>query len=125
MTFLEKRLLELFNTCNDYCKEAILEVAEIYSSRCSNPVSSSKITQMPNVSDSPNQNNAEKVYKFSMEKAVINADIPSSYQINTNQIYHLYEMICDRKPIEAIVMAYNYGFVKGNRATRRGKVKAL
>ena len=51
--------------------------------------------------------------------------IPTAYQMNVEELRHLYEMIKMGKVFEAFSMAFDYGFVMGNRATRKGRVKRL
>ena len=54
--------------------------------------------------------------------------IPAEYDINSVELSRLRDMIYSGdkdKVFEAVCMAFNFGFVMGNRATRRGKVKAL
>ena len=54
------------------------------------------------------------------------AEIPKVYQMNIREIQYLYLLMNqDKDPFDAFCLAFDYGFVKGNRATRRGKVKAL
>ena len=51
--------------------------------------------------------------------------IPSAYQMDIEELKRLYEMIKNGKVFEAFSMSFDYGFVMGNRATRRGRVKSL
>ena len=55
------------------------------------------------------------------------AEIPARYQMTTAELDELLDVIRydGGDPIDALCFAFDYGFVKGNRATRRGKVKAL
>ena len=54
--------------------------------------------------------------------------IPAEYDINSEELTRLRNMIYSGdkdKVFDAVCIAFNFGFVMGNRATRRGKVKAL
>lgn len=54
------------------------------------------------------------------------AEIPKRYQLILGELNYLYEMIKkEGDPYNALCMAYDYGFVKGCRATRKGKTKTI
>lgn len=61
-----------------------------------------------------------------MEQTAHKADVPKLYQMVLLELCYLHELtIRDGNEFNALCLAFDYGFVKGNRATRRGKVKAL
>lgn len=61
-----------------------------------------------------------------MENAARKAEIPLPYQLTLREMQYLYLLTQQEKsPSNAVCLAFDYGFVKGNRATRRGRVKAL
>ena len=51
--------------------------------------------------------------------------IPSPYDIGCEDMSDLLEMIYNGKAFEAIAMAFDYGFVMGNRCTLRRKLRRL
>ena len=64
----------------------------------------------------------------SMEKLAEAAEHnkPTDYDINSSEILRLMKMARDYDPNETfncVVMAFNFGFVMGHRATVKGKVK--
>lgn len=61
-----------------------------------------------------------------MEQTAQKAEIPVRYQMVSLELCYLHDLtIRDGNEFNALCLAFDYGFVKGNRATRRGKVKAL
>ena len=61
-----------------------------------------------------------------MEQTAHKAVIPPRYQMVLGELDYLYELMKQEgDPYNALCIAFDYGFVKGCRATRRGKVKAL
>lgn len=67
---------------------------------------------------------ARRIMEKTAEKVDLDA-IPSAYQMDVEELKRLYVMIKNGKVFEAFLMAFDYGFVMGNRATRRGRVKSL
>jgi hypothetical protein len=120
MTFMEKRMLDLFRKCDDDKKFALLELADI----CVNPVPAAPVKPQATVS-SPDpariQTSIERISKYAA------GNIPLRYDLATDDLAAIHEMIHQGTDEEyrAISMIFDYGFVMGNRATRRGKVKAL
>ena len=62
-----------------------------------------------------------------LRDTVQKAEVPYHYQMTVYDIQELLDIIHydGGGPFDALCYAFDYGFVKGNRATRRGKVKAL
>lgn len=67
---------------------------------------------------------ARRIMEKTAEKVDLDA-IPSAYQMDVEELKRLYVIIKNGKVFEAFSMAFDYGFVMGNRATRRGRVKSL
>lgn len=54
------------------------------------------------------------------------AEVPLRYQMILGELDFLHDLIQQEgNAFNAICLAFDYGFVKGCRATRKGKVKAL
>lgn len=135
MTFLEEKLLDLFRACDDTRKFAILETAKLCLDLSKNPPADDP--ELPPASADPSdvqtsiRHNPE-VMKHqetrSIEKIAKRADgqVPLRYALTLSDCYILHDMLLDDKTgLSAFGMAFDFGFVMGNRATRRGKVKAL
>lgn len=70
----------------------------------------------------------DKYMNTELVRTAQKAVIPVHYQMTTQDLDTLYDIILSdgrHDPFNALCFAFDYGFVKGNRATRRGKVKAL
>lgn len=123
MTFLEQKLLDLFRACPDEKKFGVLEIARILSdlpdSDC-DPVSLTYSVQ----TSTPDPDTVRAGQR--MEQIAQKAEIPVRYQMVSLELCYLHDLtIRDGNEFNALCLAFDYGFVKGNRATRRGKVKAL
>lgn len=70
----------------------------------------------------------DKYMNTELVRTAQKAVIPVRYQMTSQDLDTLYDIILSdsrHDPFNALCFAFDYGFVKGNRATRRGKVKAL
>ena len=135
MTFLETKLLEYFRACGDKERIAIFETASYLADHHSDlpadlddvqtSMSAGQIVSpQPTQNLRPHASYRESPLVITAQKAIV----PKNYQLTTEDIYTLYDIIrSDGKhdPFNALCFAFDYGFVKGNRATRRGKVKNL
>ena len=112
MTTKENKLIDLFNALDDTRQDALIMCAEIMS-------------KYPDPVDVQTSIRQSKLIRTA-EKA--SHRIPLRYQLTTQDFYALYDMVKDdayHDPFYAICRTFEYGFVMGNRATRRGVVKAL
>lgn len=123
MTFLESKLLDYFRRCDDDRKSAILETASLLA----DPITSAKIVELPPASASPDPDNVQtSIIGERMMQTAQKADVPVRYGMQLGEINYLHDLIVqEHSAFNALCLAFDYGFVKGNRATRRGKVKAL
>lgn len=124
MTFLESKLLDYFRKCDDDRKFAILEIVSICADPA--PASAGSVVDLPPASASaPDparvQTSIERISKYA------DGNVPHRYSLTVSDLNYVHELIHQgsSEEIEAIGMVFDYGFVMGNRATRRGKVKAL
>lgn len=119
MTTKEKRLLDLFNSLDETRKDALILSGEILSSY-SDP---DPVAEVPAADPAPVQTS---VYHGDMARIAQKADIPLRYQMTTHDLDDLYYISRrDHDPFKAFCFAFDYGFVKGHRATRRGLVKNM
>ena len=123
MTFLESKLLDYFRKCDDDRKSAILEMASL----CADPVTSARIVEFPQASASPDPDDVQtSILGEKMLRTAQKADIPARYGMMLGELNYLHDLIeQENSAFNALSLAFDYGFVKGHRATRRGKVKAL
>ena len=127
----EKKLLDLFNALDDTRKDALIMCAEIMS-KYSDPVAEAS-APVPVSVPAPAPDPADVQTSIRQSKLIRTAEkashhIPLRYQLTTQDFYALYDMVKDdayHDPFYAICRTFEYGFVMGNRATRRGVVKAL
>lgn len=131
MTFLEAKLLSLFRACDDECKNTLLFAAQSISGIWlleDNPTPAGVLTDLfPASGTAPDPDSVQTSSAAQrMIQAAQKAEIPVRYQMMLPEIEYLADLIRrDGDPFNALCFAFDYGFVKGNRATRRGKVKAL
>ena len=128
MTFLENKLLEIFRACSDEQKFKILELANLVSTFPDPaPVPPPSASDPAPVQTSISDPDPEMIRAGQrMEQTAHKADVPKLYQMVLLELCYLHELtIRDGNEFNALCLAFDYGFVKGNRATRRGKVKAL
>ena len=120
MTFLEQKLLDLFRACSDEQKFKILELADIiHKYPDPDPVPSD-----PASAPDPDPEIVRAGQR--MLQTAQKAEVPKLYQMVLGELCYLHDLtLKDGNEFAAICLAFDYGFVKGNRATRRGKVKAL
>lgn len=121
MTFLEAKLLSYFRACDDDRKAAILESAQLLSS------SAGSVDLAPASGTVPDPDSVQtSIAGEKMMRIAHKAEIPVRYQMVMPELRFLHELtIRDGNEFNALCFAFDYGFVKGNRATRRGRVKAL
>ena len=130
-TTKEKKLLDLFNALDDTRKDALIMCAEIMS-KYSDPVAEAP-APVPVPAPAPAPDPASVQTSVRQSKLIRTAEkashhIPLRYQLTTSDFDALYSMVKDdayHDPFYAICRTFEYGFVMGNRATRRGVVKAL
>lgn len=121
MTFLEAKLLSYFRACDDDRKAAILETAQLLSSSAGSADLAPAFFTAPDPDSVQTSSAAQR-----MMQAAQKAEVPVRYQMVLPEIEYLAALIWrEGDPFNALCFAFDYGFVKGNRATRRGKVKAL
>ena len=121
MTFLEAKLLSYFRACDDDRKAAILETAQLLSSSAGSVDLAPASGTAPDPASVQTSSAAQRMIQTAQK-----AEIPVRYQMVLPEINYLGDLIRkDGDPFNALCFAFDYGFVKGNRATRRGKVKAL
>jgi hypothetical protein len=131
MTFLEQKLLDLFRACSDEQKFKILELADIiHKYPDPDPIPSDPASAPAPDPDSVQTSTRRKddYRNAELVRTAQKAVIPNNYQMTSKDIEILYDIIRSdsiHDPFNALCFAFDYGFVKGNRATRRGKVKAL
>lgn len=115
MTFLEEKLLEVFRACTDEQKFKVIELAKIVST---------SLTGEPAPQPQTSALAEEKVYHGDMARIAQRAVVPPRYQMTTHDLDDLYIISRrDRDPFNAFCFAFDYGFVKGYRAAKRGVVK--
>jgi len=116
MTFLEEKLLEVFRACTDEQKCTVIEIAKI--------ISAPAVDEQPKPKPQTSAQAEKKVYHGDMARIAQRAVIPTRYQLTTHDLDDLYIITKrDRDPFNAFCFAFDYGFVMGHRATRRGRVK--
>lgn len=134
MTFLENKLLEIFRACSDEQKFKILELANLVSTFPDPapvpPPSASDPDPAPDpapVQASTPDPDPETVRAGQrMLQTAQKAEVPKLYQMVLGELCYLHDLtIRDGNEFNALCLAFDYGFVKGNRATRRGKCKNL
>jgi hypothetical protein len=140
MTFLEQKLLDLFRACSDEQKFKILELADIIHkypdpdpvpsdpASAPDPDPDSVQTSTRPVNHTECIRSKDKYMNTELVRTAQKAVIPVRYQMTSQDLDTLYDIILSdgrHDPFNALCFAFDYGFVKGNRATRRGKVKAL
>ena len=119
MTTKEKKLLEVFRSMNETQQEALLLSADILT-KYADP---DPVAEAPAPDPAPVQT---FIYHGDMAKTAQKAVVPMRYQMTTHDLDDLYYITRrDKDPFKAFCFAFDYGFVKGSRATRRGLVKAL
>ena len=128
MTFLENKLLEIFRACSDEQKFKILELANLVSTFPDPapvpPLSASDPAPVQTSTPDPDPEIVRAGQR--MLATAQKAEVPKLYQMVLGELCYLHELtLKDGNEFAAICLAFDYGFVKGNRATRRGKVKAL
>ena len=127
----EKKLLDLFNALDDTRKDALIMCAEIMS-KYADPVAETP-APVPVPAPAPAPDPVDVQTSIRQSKLIRTAEkashhIPLRYQLTTSDFDALYSMVKDdayHDPFYAICRTFEYGFVMGNRATRRGVVKAL
>ena len=142
MTFLETKLLEYFRACDDKKRIAIFEIASYLADHqqglpadpgnVQTSISDGMTDQTSASEDHPQPAQNLRHHASYIDSTIVTtaqkAVIPEHYQLTSQDISVLYDIIrsdSKRDPFNALCFAFDYGFVKGNRATRRGKVKAL
>ena len=131
MTTKENKLIDLFNALDDTRKDALIMCAEIMS-KYSDPVAEAS-APVPVPAPAPAPDPVDVQTSIRQSKLIRTAEkashhIPLRYQLTTSDFDTLYSMVKDdvyHDPFYAICRTFEYGFVMGNRATRRGVVKAL
>lgn len=121
MTTNEEKLLELFRSMDETRQEGLLLCAEIMT-KYADPVAEAPAS-VPAPDPVPVQTS---IYHGDMAKTAQKAVVPMRYQMTTHDLDDLYYITRrDKDPFNAFCFAFDYGFVKGSRATRRGLVKAV
>lgn len=65
------------------------------------------------------------VKKVNNGESLANSIIPDQYDIGYSDMSSLLEMIRNGKAVEAVTLAFDFGFVMGNRCTLRRKLRRL
>ena len=128
MTFLENKLLEIFRTCSDEQKFKVLELANLVSTfPYPDPVPPLSASDPAPVQTSTPDPDPEIVRAGQrMLQTAQKAEVPKLYQMVLGELCYLHDLtLKDGNEFAAICLAFDFGFVKGNRAYRRGRVKAL
>ena len=137
----EKKLLDLFNVLDDIRKDALIMCAEIMS-KYSDPVAEAPApvpvpapVPAPAPASDPVDVQTSSADRYAvhvssvgerMEAVAHNADIPKNYQLIVGEMEYLMNLSkLEHNPYNAFCLAFDYGFVKGHRATKRGLVKAM
>ena len=135
MNTQEMQLLDLFRACSPdrraaiiYTAQIILDIERSESIPFTDPA---PVPAADPAADAPDQADVQTSIRQSRllrtaEKA--SHAIPMQYQLTTSDFYVLYDMVKSDQfhdPFYAICRTFEYGFVMGNRATRRGRVKNL
>ena len=121
------QIVSLYESMNSEYKFRLARYAQeldTLNNRMTDPASGPEDHPQPTQNLRPHASYRESPLVITAQKAIV----PKNYQLTTEDIYTLYDIIrSDGKhdPFNALCFAFDYGFVKGNRATRRGKVKAL
>ena len=127
MTTQETKLLDLFRACSDDQREIILSIAQIiHDSPPFDPEhSAADPASEPDADPDPEEEKVALCGKRLVQTAQ-KADIPYAYDMNLGELKYLYKLMkYEGDPYNALCFAFDYGFVKGHRATRCGKVKAI
>jgi hypothetical protein len=127
LTDLENKLLEILRDYSDDQREIILSIAQIiHGSPSFDPEHSAAApASEPDTDPNPEEEKVALCGKRLVQTAK-KADIPYAYDMNLGELKYLYGLMkYEGDPYNALCFAFDYGFVKGNRATRHGKVKAL
>lgn len=131
MNTQEMQLLDLFRACSPDRRAAIIYTAQIILDiERSESIPFTDPAPVP-AADAPDQADVQTSIRQSRllrtaEKA--SHAIPMQYQLTTSDFDVLYDMVKSDQfhdPFYAICRTFEYGFVMGNRATRRGRVKNL
>lgn len=131
MNTQEMQLLDLFRACSPDRRAAIIYAAQIILDiERSESIPFTDPAPDP-AADAPDQADVQTSIRQSKllrtaEKA--SHAIPMQYQLTASDFYVLYDMVKSDQfhdPFYAICRTFEYGFVMGNRATRRGRVKNL
>lgn len=123
----EKKLLDLFNALDDTRQDALIMCAEIMS-KYPDPVAEAPAPAPVPAPDPVDVQTSIRQSKLIRTAEKASHHIPLRYQLTTSDFDALYSMVKDdvyHDPFYAICRTFEYGFVMGNRATRRGVVKAL
>jgi len=129
----EKKLLDLFNALDDTRQDALIMCAEIMS-KYPDPVAEAPApVSVPAPAPVPAPDPVDVQTSIRQSKLIRTAEkashnIPLRYQLTASDFDALYSMVKDdayHDPFYAICRTFEYGFVMGNRATRRGVVKAM
>ena len=127
MTFLENKLIEIFRACSDDQRFKILELANLISTF---PDPQPSASSDPDPDPAPVQTSTpdpeiDRAGQRMLATAQ-KAEVPKLYQMVLGELCYLHDLtLKDGNEFAAICLAFDYGFVKGNRAYRRGRVKAL
>lgn len=122
----EEKLISMFHSLNETQQEALLLCAEIMK-KYADPVPVAEAPAAPDPAPVQTSSAApvSDVGKR-MEAVAHNADIPKNYQMVVGEMEYLFDLAKqERDPYNAFCLAFDYGFVKGSRATKRGLVKAV
>lgn len=129
MTTKEEKLLELFRSMNETRQDALMLSAEILSKYADpDPVAAAPAPDPVPVQTSFPDPEAERIAALGrkLTETAHKAKVPPRYQLVAGELYFLHDlMLREHDPFNALARAFDYGFVKGSRATRRGLVKAI
>ena len=127
LTDLENKLLEIFRACPDEQQLIILNVVQILRNPASPDTDRPAAAPASEPDADPNpEEEAIALCGKRLVQTALKADVPDAYQMKYGDLKYLGNLIVLEGDIfHALSFAFDYGFVKGNRATRRGKVKAL
>ena len=124
-------IASLYDSLSDEYKARLIRYASELTAISNLPPSASDPASAPDPDPDSVQTSTRRKDDYRNTELVRTAQkavIPENYQMTSKDIEILYDIVrSDGRldPFNALCFAFDYGFVKGNRATRRGKVKAL
>lgn len=124
-----RQIVSLFNGLSKEYRDKLIRYAmelTVLSLRASDPASAPAPDPAPVQTSTPAPDPEIVRAGQRMLQTAQKAEVPKLYQMVLGELCYLHDLtLKDGNEFAAICLAFDYGFVKGNRATRRGKCKNL